>query len=195
MVRTTSRSSCMALASLTKYATSEVRQRILAQRYVTELPKRRTEVPTSLSLAKGLFGALLTVNRGAARARIGSGWRLVGAPVRPREQQSLQLRRKRFADSPPCTRLPPVPVRGHGEERDERGAVTIPGGDRMTERLAVKTDALHLGQGAVRDKDRPVLGLRRTTIERPGPWSRRPEDEPEPSGHGVLSRCGETGVE
>jgi len=50
-------------------------------------------------------------------------------------------------------------------------------------------------RGAVRDKDRPVLGLRRTTIERPGPWSRRPEDEPEPSGHGVLSRCGETGVE
>ena len=27
--------------------------------------------------------------------------------------------------------------------------------------------------GAVRDKDRPTLGLRRTTIERPGPWSRR----------------------
>jgi hypothetical protein len=51
------------------------------------------------------------------------------------------------------------------------------------------------GQGAVRDKGRPVLGLRRTTIERPVPWSRRPEDEPEPSGHGVLSRCGETGVE
>jgi hypothetical protein len=45
------------------------------------------------------------------------------------------------------------------------------------------------GQGAVRDKDRPVLGLRQTTIERPGPWSRRPEDEPEPSGHRVLSRC------
>jgi len=35
----------------------------------------------------------------------------------------------------------------------------------------------------------PVLGLRQTTIERPGPWSRRPEDEPEPSRHGVLSRC------
>src|ERR1039457_2788040 len=62
MVRTTSRSSRMALASLTKYATSEVRQRILAQRYVTELPKRHTEVPTSLSFAKGLFGALLTVH-------------------------------------------------------------------------------------------------------------------------------------
>ena len=33
------------------------------------------------------------------------------------------------------------------------------------------------------------LGYGRRPSSEPGPWSRRPEDEPEPSGHGVLSRC------
>ena len=52
------------------------------------------------------------------------------------------------------------------------------------------------GQGAVRDKIARHLGYRRTTTSHgPVPWSRRPEEEHEPYGHRVLSRCGETGVE
>jgi len=51
------------------------------------------------------------------------------------------------------------------------------------------------GQGAVRDKIARYLVYRGRPSNKPGPGSRRPKDEPEPSGPGVLSRCGETGVE
>ena len=61
------------------------------------------------------------------------------------------------------------------------------------QRQGTKTDLCHPatvaeGQRAARDKIARYLGVGRATIERAGAVVEAAEEEPEPYGHGVLSR-------